>query len=580
MRPPRLSPLHRICPPLRLFRPPNAHSRTLYIRLFSQNSLLLLITPVSPRPQLPFLAASAPKNLLRQRGGQWQLSRLLTTERKRYIKEQLWLAGKYTVYGYTGLVLVFLISFGVQNEYLERKYPTPREWTVVSRMNYRSARRSEEPNATETGMTDYARSGNLYHILIGRLENPDKDGEGIAELDEGGILVDGIGKTGADISNKSEPWRRCYYEVLMGAARAAEHLDGWVIDNTRRISFPKDVMIGPDNPNPKPVPPGAHPPPSQENCSPAYKPPEAYYLKVLTTKGFSTKQRLTSALAYADWLNFKGLPESAEEMYKWGLDIAVSTHPDGAINDVDRSTGVISEDPTHLSENLLLATTSLAVHHARNKDLSTALPIFLSVLRARRSLPEAPPHATKPTRSQNAEGTSIPSLIFSFLKSGFVEGPYPPPPPSGEDTPLRSAAEVCEESGVMAYIGEVLFASSKRAMGLSWTHDAVDLAEASFQEVAGTEGDERCRECLEVGLKNWQKMVSQMAINENTTKGEEEPGNRGWGAWFSRIGGGNEEKNEVNWEREREIVEVRYKKAKKMLDASIPPGQSSGWLFL
>ncbi|KAH0543741.1 hypothetical protein FGG08_001923 [Glutinoglossum americanum] len=578
MRPPRLSPLHRIYTPLRPFRPPNTHSKSPYLRLFSQNSLLLLVTPATPRPQLPFLAASAHRNLLRQRAGQWQLSRLLTTERKRYIKEQLWLAGKYTVFGYGALILIFLMSFGVQNEYLERKYPTPREWTMVSRMNYRSARRSEEPSATETGVTDYARSGNLYRIIIGRLENPDKDGQGISELDEGGILVDGIGKTGADISNKSEPWRRCYYKVVMGAARAAEHLDGWVIDNTRHVSFPKDVVIGPDNPNPKPVPPGAHAPPLQENCSPAYKPPEAYYLKILTTRGFSAKQRVLAALAYADWLDFKGLPDSAEEMYKWGIDIAVSTHPD-AINDIDKSTGIISRQPMHLSENLLLATTSLAVHHARNRNLSGALPIFLSVLRARRSLPEAPPAPARPTGTQGAgESTSIPTLIFNFFQSIFVERPYPPPPASGEDLPFRSPAEICEEAGVMAYIGEVLFASSEHAAGLSWTRDAVDLAEATFQEVADTEGDERCRECLEVGLKNWQTMVLQMAKGEGAV-GEEKAENQGWSAWFASNRGGKGGESRVNWENERDLVEGRYRRVRKMLDAKNPAGSTSGWFL-
>ncbi|KAI9857705.1 MAG: hypothetical protein M1813_008126 [Trichoglossum hirsutum] len=579
MRSPRLSPLHPVYPLLRPLRPSNVKSKSSYPRPFSQNSLLLLVSPASPRPQLPFLATSAHRNLLRQHGGQWQLSRLLTTERKRYIREQLWLAGKYTVFGYAGLVLIFLISFGVQNEYLEGKYPTPCEWTMVSRMNYRSARRSEEPSATESGVTDYARSGNLYRIMIGRLEDPEKDGKGISELDEGGILVDGIGKTGADISNKSEPWRRCYYEVLMGAARAAEHLDGWVIDNTRQISFPKDVMIGPDNPNPKPVPPGAHSPPLQENCSPAYKPPEAYYLRILTTKGFTTKQRLLSALAYADWLGFKGLHDSAEEMYRWGLDIAVSTHPGGAINDIDKSTGIISEHPTHLSENLLLATTSLAAHHARIKNTSAALPILLSVLRARHSLPKAPPSASRPARNQvTRESTSMSTLVINFLQSIFVERPFPPPPPGGEDPPLRSPAEICEEAGVMAYIGEVLFASSKRTAGLSWTRDAVDLAEATFQEVAGMDGDERCRECLEVGLKNWQKMVLQMA-KEGGTKGEEEVGNRGWSVWFTRNEGRERGKGKVNWESERDIVEERYKRARKFLDTRSSTG-SSGWFFL
>jgi hypothetical protein len=109
------------------------------------------------------------------------------------------------------------------------------------------------------------------------------DGEGVEEQGEGGILVAGVGKTGFDISNKPEPWRRGYHECLMGAARAAEHLDSWVRDKTRNVAFPANTVIGPSNPNARPIPPGAISAPREEDCEPAFDAPEVYYMRIITT---------------------------------------------------------------------------------------------------------------------------------------------------------------------------------------------------------------------------------------------------------------------------------------------------------
>jgi len=496
---------------------------------------------------------------------QFQLSRLLTTERKKYIKEQVWLASKWTAYGWAGIALLFVIGFGIREERLERKFPSPREWTWKSRTTWRSAKGQELAGASEEGMTDWAIAGGNYRHLIGRLEDPSKDGVGLKEIDEGGILVAGVGKTGLDISGKSEPWRRGYYEALMGAARAAEHLDGWLSDNTRGISFPSEVVIGPSNPRPKPVPVGASSAPLEENCSPAFEAPETFYMKILTTAGFSTRQRLDAALAYADWLDFKGLPESAEEMYDWGLDIAMGSLPTGVDNVVDTKTGVINVDKaSSVTSNILLATTSLAIHHARNANLSTALPILLSVLRARRSLPDSPPPILRfSTTGEDDVQPSLFSTITSLLRSLIVTPPYPPEPPSGNESPKRDAKEICEEAGIMANVGEILFASSpsSRDDGLGWTREAVDTAETTFADPnTDLEGRKRCQECLDVGMDNWRKMVGKLVVAEN----KERQANRGKSGWFG-MGTKDNGEGEGRWMQEERVVEERMRRVRGVL---------------
>ncbi|MCJ1226138.1 hypothetical protein MMC12_002787 [Toensbergia leucococca] len=561
-------------------------------RLFTQNTQLLLVSSPSSRPQLPFLhhpSGLRPPQTFSRGQFQFQISRLLTTERKQYIKSQLRLASKYTIYAWSFICLFAVILFGVQNERLDRKYPSPPMWTWLSRMTYRNARGEESPSANATGLIDWASTGNYYRQVLRRLEDPSKDGSDLQPTlqDEGDIYVAGVGRTGLDISAKPEPWRRGYHTCLMGAARAAEHLDGWVRDKSRNIAFPSDVVIGPSNPRPKPVPPGAKSAPLEENCEQAFESPESYYMKILTTHGFSTQQRLEAALAYADWLDFKELPSSAEEMYDWGLDIATGSLPVGVDNVVDTKTGIINKSADYISSNVLLATTSLAIHHARNNNLSTALPIFLSVLRARRHLPPVPPTVSITTAPEPESEPSTFQTLLSFSTSFIVDPAYPDAPLTGDEIPYRCQTSICEEAGLMAYIGEILFASpspkvshnkptSRSAIlssqlsqahnqqeGLGWTRDSVDIAEATLASIDqhDPEARKRCSECLEVGMDNWSKMVGRMLKDELAR--ELQPKEKEGGSWS--WGSAAREKHEGRWEREAKLIEERAVRVKRLL---------------
>jgi hypothetical protein len=611
----RLSSTSNPIRPLRvLHRAPNP-------RPFTQNCQLLRIAPTSARPQLPFLhntAAIRTSNYLNQNQFQTQLARLLTTERKRYVKDQFRLAAKVTAYFWTALFLLGTIVFGFQNERLERAFPSPSEWSWWSRYRYRIARGEERP---ESGYVDWVRTGQDYRAVVLRLEDPNIDGKGLEPPlgADGEIYVEGIGKTGFDVSTKSEPWRRGYYECLRGAARAAEYLETWVQDTTRQIAFPSEVVIGPSNPRPRPVPYGAHPAPLEENCLPAYESPEVYYMKILTTKGFSTRQRLDAALAYADWLDSKGLPSSAANMYEWALDIATANLPIGSNNTLNIKTGVIDEKATLITPNILLAATAFATHHAKTGNFSTALPIFLSILRAQRSLP--PPSPTRIYQSLSNASDPEPStlsVLASLISKFIVTPPYPPPPPSGDEPAARTPTTVCEEAGTMSHIGEILFASSSapsinsafspasptqntsaQLSGLAWTRSAVELAEKTLlslnsqstrsslrQNTSPTAlsklesspdialAQQRCTECLSSGIENWKLMVAKMQALE--TKGRNEsksldPTRKAKQGWFWTWGKAAEDGDEGKWEKEAKVVEMKAKELRSLL-------RQDGWM--
>ncbi|KAK4697905.1 hypothetical protein P7C71_g231, partial [Lecanoromycetidae sp. Uapishka_2] len=578
-------------------------------RLFTQHSQLLLVSRTFPRPQLPFLhpgiagrySPAAPRNLL-----QYQLSRLITTERKLYLKDQIWKGAKYTLYGWAGLALIGIMAFGLQNEILERRFPSPPEWSMISRINFRSAKNQEHPDPNGSGLTDWASAGQAYGLLLERLEDSTKDGQDLQPIlqDEGDIYVAGVGKAGLDISSKSEPWRRGYYECLLGCAKAAENRDGWVRDTTRNIAFPAEVVIGPSNPHPKPVPFGAKSAPLEENCVPAFEPAETYYMRILTTHGFSTRQRLDAALAYADWLDFKGLASTAEDMYDWGLDIAMGALPEGVNNVIDIKTGVIDGKATHITSNVLLATTSLAYHHARNNNLAAALPIFLSVLRARRRLPNS---AFQSESEPSTRSDSAFAGLMSFTKSLLMAPTYPPAPPTGDEIALRTPAALCEEAGVMSHIGEILFASSSNTphtitssntstrpampsptttrqlknqqSGLSWTREAVDLAEATL--VSADPRDQRardkCSECLAVGMDNWLTMVSKLQKDERrAAAGSPKKASSSW-FWGSNA----RSDEEGRWEREAKTVDERLDSVRRLLSRETDRKErTGGYLFM
>ncbi|KAE8443673.1 hypothetical protein EG329_001445 [Mollisiaceae sp. DMI_Dod_QoI] len=537
---------------LRPFRPPNSP------RLFTHNTLI----PKS-RPQLPFL--SSPNRR--------PIARFLTTETKQWIKDEVLFAGKFTAALWTGTFLLLVMAFGVQQEWLERKFPSPHEWSWVTRKDYRSARWAVDRDENGDERADWALTGDFYRLLLKRLEDPNIDGAGLKDELEGGILVAGVGKTGFDISMKSEPWRRGYYEVIMGAAKAAERLDGCVQDKTRHIVFPANVVIGPSNPDPRPVPPGAASPPREEDCVPAFEPPETYYVRALTTQGFTQKQRVNAAMAYASWLDYKKSPDAAFEMYKWAVDIARSNSV-GADPEIDSTTGVLNPNVRAPSANLVSAATALAVHHALNNNVSQALPIFISILRARRSLQDVPT-TMRSTLIPDDENDGILKAVTSFVRSIIVPPAYPSPPDDGTAAPLRGPKERCEEAGIMTYIGEILYASkpsgTSREDGLAWTREAVDLAEEELRR-KGIDNDAKktCKQCLEVGLGNWMTMVTKMAKQEKEAKAGKV------GSW---LGIGSEQKDAIGrWESEEQVIKERMRRAEEILASPVRSAGASSFL--
>lgn len=293
----RLLPRTARIPLLRPLRPPNILHRH---RPFTQNSQLLLLARHTPRPHLPYLSQPSFTKLP---GPSQQLTRLLSTENRRFFREQVYLAGKWTLIGWTFFVLGATIYFGMIIERDERENPTPSEWRFFTRHALRSARAYMSVVERQAGaFVDWAKVGGTMRECLNRLEDVTKDGKGLMEPADGEeILIPDVGKAGFDISGKSYEWRTGYFEVIMGCATAAEHLEGMVLDKSRNMVFPKEVVIGPSNPDPRPVPPYMAAAPYEENCGAAFEKPETFYMRVLTGRGFTTKQRMDAALGYANW---------------------------------------------------------------------------------------------------------------------------------------------------------------------------------------------------------------------------------------------------------------------------------------
>lgn len=582
----RVSPLLR---PLRLAQPIARPSQP---RLFTQNHPLLLLTrTASPRPQLPYLSqpsrhAALPRGPAFQR----QIARLLTTENRRHFGEQAWIAAKYSALGWFMLFLLAMAYNGWQQELVEREHPSPQEWSYFTRTAFRQGHMRLDPDFDGSGVTDWAAVGSDFRHAMERLENLSGDGNGLVPLGAAGtddepLLINGVGPAGFDVSAKSYPWRQGYFEVIMACARAAEFLDDMVRDKARKLVFPRDVVIGPSNPDPRPVPPGSPAAPLEENCDRPYAPPETFYMKILTGAGFSTRQRVDTALAYANWLEYKGLEESAEEMYRWAIDIAAAALPDST-SAIDTQSGIVKvHEAAPPSDNLLRAATSLATHHARTGNVTNALPVYLSVLRARRAAPVDPAAALQsPFVSQNKHSNTDYGSVLSMLGSIIRSSEYPPEGPSGDDPFLRSSITEpdCTEAELMLYIGEILFAtaSSRPDEGLGWTKQAVEMAERGFRDQnLLMEQRKTCKACLETGVTNWALMVRKLLKEDAGRSTVAAPS--GWTSW---LGGGEKVgTTQTNkWEEEAKTVEsLRMKLIKegiseKLASARGAPG--SVWI--
>ncbi|XDG07694.1 hypothetical protein ABKA04_007309 [Annulohypoxylon sp. FPYF3050] len=531
------------------------------------------------RPQIPFLSVPLSRN---------QQFRYLTTERKRWLASEVYRGLQYTIILWLVGGSFVIVYWTVQQDWLETKYPTPDEWTFQTRLRFRLARWA--PDRADAPETNWVTIGNYTKNVIERLEDAATDGKELRPVVDG--TREELGTTTAyDITAKSEPWRRGYYQALMLHAKAAENLDDQVVD-TRHLVFPADQVIGPSNPNPKPIRHGSPSAPHEKDCKPAFEKPDLIYQKILATKGFTFKQKLDAALEYASYLDFKGLPELASAMYDKALAITMENSP----RSYDIKSYVLQDVTHHPSANLLTTLTALATHKARNGDIAAALPILISILRARRSLPLPQPDKKPSSEQKQPSRFSITGMI-SFVRRFIYTPVYPPPPPDGSAPPVRDAKELCEEAGLNLYIGEIIYASSSKAGsredGLAWTREAIDLAEEQLHRLnndddddsssvgnpkdketavsAKAEAKKTCKECLSSGLENWRTMVATLAREERDREAAEQT--KAGGGWLAGLWGEGSVEHVMRgrWAAEESVVKERTKRAMEVLEDVEPP---------
>lgn len=468
----------------------------------------------------------------------------------------------------TIVVLYEIIKIGVYQEELEHKWPTPPEWSWKSRWCLRSAQAWQHPEEIGKLISDWPMVAGYCRELLNRLEDKNSEGKGvIGELDPGGNLA-------FDVTAKSEPWRRGYFLALLGAAKAAENLEGWLTDRKQRVSASAEYFVGPSNPRPKPVPAGVRAP-REEDAEPASQSPEIFYLRILNTRGFNTGQKIDAALAYAEWLDYKGLQSQARDTYTLAMEIAANGSEEVIERtkdlDIDLATGISrrSNIQSVPSENFLRVSTALAVHHARHGNLSTALSIFTSVLQTRRALTPPPPGTVLPTPPSLPKPTNDPFVsFFNTMKAVFVLAKFPPEPLSGNDPPFRTPSSPCDEAGLMTYIGEIIYATHSKEAGLAWTRDAVDLAEVTLPETDTSGRKNHCIDCLRVGTRNWKTMVSQFLQQAQEEEENTVAKTKNGKAWFGPSKKQLEAKaNErKRWEAEQFILNERIKKLQSVMD--------------
>ena len=467
----------------------------------------------------------------------------------------------------------------------DRLYPAPKEWsTFLTKLFYQKARNAEDDGKYGSQASNWARIGSSFREARKRLEDLNGDGKGLVPQNDSareGVPLSDVGEVGFDVTSMSEEWIRGYHYVLLHAGLAAERLQDQVNDTTRAIVFPKEMMVGPSNPFPRPVPPGLPHAPREEDCVPASIPPEHLYVKILTTKGFNTRQRLDAALAYGSWLDYSERPAEARQLYDYAVEIASSALPD-ASQIVDKN-AVLKPGTGQVSQNLVDATTALALHHARTNNLNSALPILLSVLRARREAPfvqspKAIPQSNSPL-----------DVAKDFITGLFTPGKFPPPPPSGNEPFVTRSGDACEEAAVMAYIGEILFAlnsaksskvSSESEQGISFSKEAFTVATKQARDThLELDKRERCVQCADLAVKNLLAMVQRLAKQERESAVSAPKASSGWSFW-ANPGSANQQGEEGRWALEQKEVEnmmdeVRREGMKEMLWVS---RRSSDWL--
>ncbi|KAM4065551.1 MFS maltose permease [Hirsutella rhossiliensis] len=508
---------------------------------------LATVNSIKARPVLPFLLVPRASP---------SVARSFTSERRQWLKHEAKLVVRYTLTFWGILAAVAAISFAIHEEVGERDFPTPHEWHYLTRKFLRDAHRRKDP---KDGDVNWAMALDLARTALLRLEDGGSDGARLTKLSD--REVPALEVPGEfihyDISANSEEWRRGYFDAIMLAAKAAEHVDGWVRDRTRNVVSPPEFVIGPSNPRPAPIPPGNPHAPREEDCDPAYPSADNWYMKILATKGFMSRQMMEAALEYASFVEFKGRADGAEALYSLALAEATKGSEPSTLP-FDPKTLVLKHGVEPASMNILDALTASANFKARRGDVSSALPMYISLLKTRRSLADIPP----PEASSKPRRRSLYQQVTNF----FAPPPYPAPPVDGSRPPWRSPYERCQEASLHLYIGEIMYANSSHADGLAWTRDGVDLAEEQLRALSKTEkgAKQTCRECLATGLDNWSTMVARLA------RAEEAKGKSGSKSAIFSLWSGPKDA-EGRWAAEEAVVQERMRRTAELMEDIVPP---------
>lgn len=508
------------------------------IRLFTSRPPHLSLARAPARPSLPFLHSAR----------QPRVHRLLSTEQTAQIKYSIKLGIYWAIIGWIVLFSGSLCCWVLYEDLLDRSYPSPEEWRYLVKVYWRSAKDELETEGHGRGMVDWTRVGTNFRTVVGLLEDykffvhrpsrcvlqervfdrtlPFADDEGLWEpvplAPRGEALWPS--RIGYDISMQSEAWRRGYFEAMMGMAKGAEMRDGYMTHTKDRKAYAPQHIRSETNPFPVPLPPGAgHETPDIEDCAPTLESPDFHYKRILTTKGFGTRQRMQAGIAYGSWLDHCGDREMAEKMYRWNLAMATKDlQKEVAVDQViNTKTGVVKSDAPIVTRNVLEATEAFARHQAQHGRIPEALAIYLSLLRARRSAPDAPLSQQYPAKNPEMSLRSVDSAVRWILSLPFSPE-HPPPPPTGDEVFERRKSDECEEAALALYVSEILFARmGRKREGLAWTQDATEAAERrQSDQKLDAKGRKMCEQCVHTGLQNWTNMVGQLA-QEQKEKGSQ-----------------------------------------------------------
>jgi hypothetical protein len=128
------------------------------------------------------------------------------------------------------------------------------------------------------------------------------------------------------------------------------------------------------------------------------------------------------------------------------------------------------------------------------------------------------------------------------------------------------------------WIGEILFSSSSKDDGLSWTRDSVDVAEEQLRNMdllaADKAAKKTCRECLSAGLNNWGKMVAKLAREEELRQEKASTQSGVFSFWS-----GTPANAEDRWTAEDAVVKERVRRTRELIEDLTPAGPNLASLF-